>query len=94
MGSAVREVRGYLAGDDARRAEDPKVFMGFSDITVLHALVSRRLGWVSFYGPGVSKLGRANDYTLAGIQAALFAAAPFEVAARPDDDWVTTLVPG
>jgi len=135
VGAAVREIRGYLAGEDVQRAEDllwalsdrsidavwcarggygaartvaalddgaldeiaagdPKVFMGFSDITVLHALVSRRLGWVSFYGPGVSKLGRANDYTLDGLQAALFAAAPFEVAARPDDDWVTTLVPG
>jgi muramoyltetrapeptide carboxypeptidase len=135
VGSAVREVRGYLAGEDSRRAEDllwalsdesidavwcarggygaqrtvaalgddalgglaaldPKAFVGFSDITVLHALISRRLGWVSFYGPGVSKLGRANDYTLDGVHAALFAGTPFKVAPRPGDDWVTTLVPG
>ncbi|MHB1535292.1 MAG: S66 peptidase family protein [Acidimicrobiales bacterium] len=135
VGPAVRDVRGYLAGEDPRRAEDllwalgdesiaavwcarggygaartvgalddgaldviasgePKVFMGFSDVTILHALVSRRLGWVSFYGPGVSKLGRANDYTIAGVRAALFAAAPFKVAPRPGDDWVTTLVAG
>jgi muramoyltetrapeptide carboxypeptidase len=135
VGSAVGEVRGYLAGEDSRRAEDllwalsdesidavwcarggygaqrtvaalgddalgglaaldPKAFVGFSDITVLHALISRRLGWVSFYGPGVSKLGRANDYTLDGVHAALFAGTPFKVAPRPDDDWVTTLVPG
>ncbi len=84
-------------GDDALdglAALNPKAFVGFSDITVLHALISRRLGWVSFYGPGVSKLGRANDYTLAGVHAALFAGTPFKVAPRPDDDWVTTLVPG
>ena len=135
LGSAVREIRGYLAGEDRRRAEDllwalsdesidavwsarggygaqrtvaaldqgvldglaagdPKAVIGFSDITVIHALISRRLGWVSFYGPGVSKLGRANDYTLEGVQAALFRGAPFNVAPRPGDDWVTTLVPG
>ena len=135
VGAAVREVRGYLAGNDHRRAEDllwalsdesidavwcarggygaqrtvaalgadaldgvansdPKAFVGFSDITVIHALISHRLGWVSFYGPGVSKLGRANDYTLQGVRTALFEATPFKVAPRPDDDWVTTLVPG
>lgn len=135
LGSAVWDVRGYLAGDDRRRAEDllwalsdesidavwcarggygaqrtvaalsddtldglaagtPKAVIGFSDITVIHALVARRLGWVSFYGPGVSKLGRANDYTLGGVRRALFEATPFTIGPRPDDDWITTLVPG
>jgi hypothetical protein len=50
---------------------------------VLHALISRRLGWVSFYGLGVSKLGQANDYTLDGVHAALFAGTPFKVAPVP-----------
>jgi muramoyltetrapeptide carboxypeptidase len=137
LGSAVHEIRGYLAGEDSRRAQDllwalsdesidavwcarggygayrtvaaiddgdldrlaglgqaPKAFIGFSDTTVLHALISRRLGWVSFYGPGVTKMGRATSYTLEGVQAALFSAEPFSVAPRPGDDWVTTLVPG
>jgi len=72
----------------------PKLFIGFSDITVLHALISSRLGWVTFYGPGLTKLGTANDYTLAGVRAALFDAKAIEVGPHPDDDWITTLVPG
>jgi muramoyltetrapeptide carboxypeptidase len=135
IGAATRDVRGYLAGEDSRRAEDllwalsddsidviwcarggygaqrtvaaldetaldalvggrPKAFIGFPDVTVIHALISRRLGWISFYGPGVSKMGRANEYTLEGVRSALFEGQTFKVGPRPDDDWVTTLVPG
>ena len=135
LGRAVGEVRGYLGGEDARRADDlfwaltdpeidavwcarggygsqrtiaalgperlgqlravePRALVGFSDVTVLHAFITEVLGWVSFYGPGVSKLGRANEYTLAGVRAALFDAQPFSVVADPSDGWITTLVSG
>lgn len=30
---------------------EPKVFVGFSDITVLHEAIAGRLGWVSVHGP-------------------------------------------
>lgn len=133
----VREIRGYLAGDDRRRAEDlrwaleseevdavwcarggygaqrtvaalealepgtarrlagqkPKVLVGFSDVTVVHALLAQA-GWVSFYGPTVSVLGRASEYTLQALERALFKAEPFTVLPDPDDPWVSTLVPG
>lgn len=72
----------------------PKVFVGYSDVTVLHALVARSLGWVSFYGPTVTSLGRASSYTLDALRAAVFDAGPFEIGANPDDDWVTTFVEG
>jgi len=135
VGRAVREIRGYLAGEDRSRADDllwaltddsidaiwcarggygglrtiaaldlaaldalidrpPKPFIGFSDITVIHALIAQRLGWTTFYGPGLTKLGAANDYTLAGVRSALFDAEAVEVGPGPDDDWITTLVPG
>jgi muramoyltetrapeptide carboxypeptidase len=79
---------GYLAGDDARRADElmqafldpdvdaifpgtggygtmrilerldyaairahPKILVGFSDITALHAAINRRAGLVTFHGP-------------------------------------------
>jgi muramoyltetrapeptide carboxypeptidase len=71
-----------------------KVMVGFSDITVLHALIARHLGWVTFYGPNVVSLGDRDAYTLAGLRAALFDAAPYVVGAHPDDPWVTTLHPG
>jgi muramoyltetrapeptide carboxypeptidase len=92
---AQRTVAALPDGElQALRGRDAKALIGFSDITVLHALVSARLGWVSFHGPVVSDLGRASEYTLAGVRDALFAAEPFTVAPHPDDEFVTTLVPG
>lgn len=132
LGPAVRDIRGYLAGEDRRRAEDllwalgddgvdavwcarggygaqrtvaaldpgemrslaerpARPLIGYSDITVLHALVSARLGWPSFYGPTVTDLPQATDYTLAALRAALFTAEPYAVGPAGDDPWVSTL---
>ncbi len=38
----------------AMRAAGPKVFAGFSDITVLHQAFATRLGLATLYGPGVA----------------------------------------
>jgi muramoyltetrapeptide carboxypeptidase len=38
--------------------EQPKVFMGFSDLTTLHLLLNRHLGWVTLHGPMAMTLGR------------------------------------
>src|SRR5688500_7789728 len=99
----ARDSRGYLAGQDADRADDlltmlerddidgviclrggygairtanalnaparrerlralanraPKALIGFSDITVIHALIARELGWVSFYGPVLTSFAK------------------------------------
>ncbi len=135
LGAHVREIRGYLAGEDRARAEDllwalgdptldavwcarggygaqrtvaalaegeiealagrpAKVFIGFSDITVLHALIARHLHWVTFYGPVVTRLADRDEFTLDGVRRALFDAQPFAVSAQPDDPWVSTLRPG
>ena len=135
LAPGVGEARGYLAGGDARRAQDllwalgdpqvdavwcarggygaqrtvaaidpgaldalthadPKPFVGFSDVTVLHALITQRLHWVTFYGPSVTSLGARDPYTLQGVHDALLAAEPFTVAPHPDDPWVSTLCPG
>src|SRR3954447_18888399 len=82
--------RGYLAGDDAKRADElmaafadpettgvwcarggygvarilnlvdfdlirrnPKVFIGFSDITLLHSAIHQRTGLMTFHGPNL-----------------------------------------
>jgi muramoyltetrapeptide carboxypeptidase len=39
---------------DAMRAAGPKVFAGFSDITVLHQAFATRLGLVTLYGPAAA----------------------------------------
>src|SRR6476620_7104715 len=91
--------RGYLAGDDATRADEfmaafadqgtsavwcarggygvsriwdridfdvvrrnPKVFVGFSDITLLHAAIQQRTGLITFHGPNLQDgFGKPDD---------------------------------
>lgn len=79
-----------------RRLRDgrPKPFIGYSDITALHALIRRELGWITFYGPLVASLARPTDYTLAAFEAALLRAEPFDVLPDPEDPYVETLVGG
>lgn len=76
------------------RDRPPKVFVGYSDITVLHALIGRALGWVTFYGPMVLSMAHPSPYLLAGWRRALMSAEPFTVDPDPDDPYVETLVPG
>ena len=38
-------------------AETPKIFVGLSDITALHAALFARAGLATFYGPGLTMLG-------------------------------------
>lgn len=76
------------------RSRPAKVFVGYSDITVLHAVLRRELGWRTFYGPMVSSFADPTDYTLSAFQQALLRAEPFEIARDPDEPFVTTLVAG
>jgi muramoyltetrapeptide carboxypeptidase len=39
---------------DPRGLRTPKILLGYSDITTLHAFLWQRLGWVTFYGPMVA----------------------------------------
>ena len=85
---AARERLQRLAG------RPPKAFIGFSDITVIHALIARELGWVSFYGPVLTSFARASAYTRDAFAQALMATAPFDILPDPDDPYVEILVPG
>ncbi|HUY62133.1 MAG TPA: LD-carboxypeptidase [Candidatus Dormibacteraeota bacterium] len=78
----------------ALRERPAKAFIGFSDITVPHAVLGRALNWVTFYGPMVITMGRATPYTLEAFRRALMAADPFEIEPDPDDPYVGTVVPG
>jgi muramoyltetrapeptide carboxypeptidase len=103
--------RGYLAGDDATRADElmaafadpeasavwcarggygvvrlldridfevirrnPKVFIGFSDISILHTAIQQRTGLVTFHGPNLQDgFGKPDDMPRAN-EAALWRA--------------------
>jgi len=91
-------LRTAMAMEPARllrlRRAPAKIFVGFSAVTVLHAVIERSAGWVTFYGPTVAALGRASDYTLGGYRMALMSRDPFVVRPDPEDAFVECLVPG
>jgi muramoyltetrapeptide carboxypeptidase len=72
----------------------PKVFVGYSDITVVHAVLEKVTGWVTFYGPMVISLAHPTEYTVAGLRQAVMASEAFAIAPDPDDSYVETIVPG
>lgn len=54
----------------------PKPFVGFSDITALHHTIFTHTGMVTFHGPMVCTLGRADAQTRASWQAVLSGSRP------------------
>jgi muramoyltetrapeptide carboxypeptidase len=41
--------------DDHRLRPNPKIFIGYSDLTAFHLYLYRRFNWVTFHGPMVAK---------------------------------------
>lgn len=73
-------------------AANPKIFMGFSDITALHAAIYAKTGLVTYYGPHFSSLGmlKGCEYTLQSAVKMLFADERVELKASEawsDDLW-------
>ena len=66
---------------DAIRA-NPKVFVGFSDVSALHAAFAMRCGLVVFHGPMVISLGKSGDNTRASFLQAMTTDQPLEL--RPN----------
>lgn len=64
--------------DPVALAARPKLLVGFSDITALHAVLNRA-GLASVHGPVVTQLGRAPEDALLHLEALLSGTAP-----RPD----------
>lgn len=53
---------------------NPKIFLGFSDITALHLAIHKRAGLVTFHGPNVAS--GFSSYTQQHFRRALFEATP------------------
>lgn len=108
--SDVRAVFCGVGGESAIRllsrldydqiARSPKIFMGFSDITILLHAIHAKTGLVTFHGPNVeygfdmAQIQRPGlgEYTRAALLKTLFAA-PGEIVIRPKQAW-KTLKPG
>ncbi|MFN0110527.1 MAG: LD-carboxypeptidase [Blastocatellia bacterium] len=75
-GYGVMRLLGRL-DEDLLRA-NPKIFIGYSDLTALHLYLYRRFGWVTFHGPMAAKdlAGGAAHYDKTTLLNALTKAEP------------------
>ncbi len=66
-----------LLDEDVLRA-NPKIFIGYSDMTALHLYLYNRFGWVTFHGPMAAKdlAGGETHYDKTTLLNALTKAAP------------------
>jgi muramoyltetrapeptide carboxypeptidase len=80
-GYGATRLEPYLDWDLIR--SHPKVFVGFSDITVLHHLMVSRCRITTFHGPMATTLGPAAEDTRWSFLAALTASAPIVITAEP-----------
>lgn len=51
--------------------ENPKIFVGFSDVSVLLSVFTQRCHMVTFHGPVVTTLGNAAEETITAVKTAL-----------------------
>lgn len=94
-----------IGGDDAIRlrphldigviTENPKVFLGYSDATVMH-FACLKAGLSSFYGPTVmasfAENGGMHDFKKQAIRRVLFSAAPPGELPRNTEGWTDELL--
>ena len=62
-------------------ADNPKVFIGFSDITVLLTVLAERCGLATFHGPVVTSLADASAATCQALLQAVSSGAKLEIKA-------------
>lgn len=62
---------------------NPKIFLGYSDITAMHLAINKNSRLVTFHGPIV--LSRFTDYTQQNFRKVLFSAQPIGKLTNPAD---------
>lgn len=81
---------------------NPKIFMGFSNITVLHLALNKFSKLVIFHGPSASfniwKRGKVghnlDEYTYQSLYKNLFTSEPLGIIENPKDEKLQCLYPG
>ncbi|MBI4440918.1 LD-carboxypeptidase [Candidatus Woesearchaeota archaeon] len=77
--------------------KNPKIFIGYSDITALHLAINKLTGLVTFHGPSMVGLAPPylSKYTKDYLFRALTKKKPIgQIKPSPDDPWVWTITPG
>ncbi len=62
---------------------NPKVFLGYSDITALHVAIGQKTGLVTFHGP--VSLSHLTEWSQQHLRAALFGHAPIGAVTNPPE---------
>ena len=65
--------------DYASIKKNPKIFMGYSDVTAILSAITQQASLVTFHGPMVADLYNANKKTIESIGSALSSCQPIEV---------------
>src|SRR3954471_14026043 len=88
---AVFPVRGgYGSGQLLDRIDydlirrNPKIFLGYSDITAMHLAIQRKVGMVTFHGPVM--LSGFTEYTITHFRQALVERKPLGRLTNPPDE--------
>ncbi len=84
------EILKYIDYENIKK--NPKIFIGFSDITALHAAIYAKTGMVTYYGPHYSSLGmkKGCEYTMQNMVKMLFESGEKELTPAQswsDDAW-------
>jgi muramoyltetrapeptide carboxypeptidase len=75
-------------------ADNPKPFVGYSDITALHVAIRQRTGLITFYGLGLTSMGspKRKDWSRDVFVKAMTSTEPLgEVPSNPDDPYIGAL---
>lgn len=83
--------------DESALRANPKVFIGYSDLTALHLYLYRRFGWVTFHGPMAAKdlAGGEQHYDRQNLIAALMQTTPLgDIAPAAHASQLEVLHPG
>ncbi len=78
-------------------AANPKLVLGYSDITAIHLAVAAWGDTITLYSNGASGVGApdTSDFSKTALHRALFGAEPYgRIGPNPDDPWVRTISGG
>jgi muramoyltetrapeptide carboxypeptidase len=81
--------------DDELLRQQPKIFIGYSDMTALHLRFYRRFGWVTFHGPMGAKdlAGGGEHYDQRTLLGALTKTEPLGLIESTQTEWLHSGAP-
>ncbi|HCW54440.1 MAG TPA: LD-carboxypeptidase [Clostridium sp.] len=75
---------------------NPKVFVGYSDVTALHIAFNQKCGFITFHGPMASTelYKGVDEYTINSFKKNIFSNEPLGIIENPNGETLKTLVKG